>query len=755
MTALLARLQASLADRYAIDSAVGRGGMATVFLAVDLKHQRSVAIKVLHPELATSLGVERFLREIGIAAGLNHPHILALYDSGQAEDLLYYVMPYIEGETLRGRLQREGQLSIADTIRITSEIAEALGYAHSRGVVHRDIKPENIMFSAGRALVADFGIARALTAATLEPLTAAGAIVGTPAYMSPEQATGSGQLDGRSDIYSLGCVVYEMLTGSVPFTGLTAQAVMARHSIDIAPPIRSVRPTVPDALERAVLTALAKVPADRFATAAQFAGALAARAEPTAEGAEGQSIAVLPFTNLSGDSEFEYFSDGIAEEIINALTQLPGLLVAARTSSFAFRGPATDLAEVGSKLKVATVLEGSVRKAGNRLRISAQLVKVADGYHLWSERYDREMTDVFAIQDEIAKAIANRLRVTLGEDGAPLVTPATGNLDAYHLYLKGRYYLAQRGLGLKKALECFDQALALDPNYALAYAGLADACTVLAEYGVALPNVVRPKARAAVQRALELAPDLAEVHCASGALAFICDWDWPRAARDLRRAVELNPRSVTARQWLSYYLVFIEGRLEDGVAQARRALELDPLAPLLVMQLGMTLTGAGRYEEAVSSFRRAGDLAPMMFQATIHLGLVFNHLGRSDEAIAPLEVAVTTSGRHPWTLAALAVCYSSLGRVGDVEAIRDELLARARREHVQSSVLAIVAASLGRMDDTFELLERACDEHDGILVYSKRYPFFRLLQNDPRMERIYRRMGFPETPSYGANSTSP
>jgi len=755
VTALLARLQASLADRYAIDSAVGRGGMATVFLAVDLKHQRSVAIKVLHPELATSLGVERFLREIGIAAGLNHPHILALYDSGQAEELLYYVMPYIEGETLRDRLQREGQLSIVDTVRIASEIAEALGYAHGRGVVHRDIKPENIMFSAGRALVADFGIARALTAATLQPLTAAGAIVGTPAYMSPEQATGSGQLDGRSDIYSLGCVVYEMLTGSVPFTGLTAQAVMARHSIDIAPPIRSVRPTVPDALERAVLTALAKVPADRFATAAQFAGALAARAEPTAEGAEGQSIAVLPFTNLSGDSEFEYFSDGIAEEIINALTQLPGLLVAARTSSFAFRGPATDLAEVGSKLKVATVLEGSVRKAGNRLRISAQLVKVADGYHLWSERYDREMTDVFAIQDEIAKAIANRLRVTLGEDGAPLVTPATGNLDAYHLYLKGRYYLAQRGLGLKKALECFDQALALDPNYALAYAGLADACTVLAEYGVALPNVVRPKARAAVQRALELAPDLAEVHCASGALAFICDWDWPRAARDLRRAVELNPRSVTARQWLSYYLVFIEGRLEDGVAQARRALELDPLAPLLVMQLGMTLTGAGRYEEAVSSFRRAGDLAPMMFQATIHLGLVFNHLGRSDEAIAPLEVAVTTSGRHPWTLAALAVCYSSLGRVGDVEAIRDELLARARREHVQSSVLAIVAASLGRMDDTFELLERACDEHDGILVYSKRYPFFRLLQNDPRMERIYRRMGFPETPSYGANSTSP
>src|SRR5438094_3060495 len=625
-TRLLAGLQAAVADDYSVACEIGRGGMATVYLGDDLKLERRVAIKLLHPQLATGLGVERFLREIKTAAGLTHPHIVPLFDSGESGGLWFYVMPYIDGETLRRRLTREGSLPIEDAVRIACEVLEALGYAHAHGVVHRDIKPENIIFSAGRALVTDFGIARAVSAASLEPLTIDGA-VGTPAYMSPEQASQS--------------------------------------------------------------------------------------------------------------------------------PQLAGLRVAARTSSFAFRGEGIDLAEVGAKLKVGTVLVGSVRRAGNRLRISAQLVKVADGYHLWSERYDREMTDVFAIQDEIAKAIANRLRVTLGEDGAPLVTPTTDNLDAYHLYLKGRYYLAQRGLGLKKALECFDQALALDPNYALAYAGLADACTVLAEYGVAPPNVVRPKARAAVQRALELAPDLAEVHCASGALAFICDWDWPRAARDLRRAVELNPRSVTARQWLSYYLVFIEGRLEDGVAQARRALELDPLAPLLVMQLGMTLTGAGRYEEAVSSFRRAGELAPMMFQATIHLGLVFNHLGRSDEAIAPLEVAVTTSGRHPWTLAALAVCYSSLGRVGDVEAIRDELVARARREHVQASILAIVAASLGRMDETFELLERACEEHDGILVYSKRYPFFKVLQADPRMARIYRRIGFPDGASYGASSTSP
>src|SRR6266700_3398133 len=673
LTTLLARLQAAVADHYSVACEIGRGGMATVYRGDDLKLERQVAIKLLHPQLATGLGVERFLREIKTAAALSHPHIVPLFDSGESGGLLFYVMPYIEGETLRGLLTREGSLPIEDAVRIACEVLEALGYAHAHGVVHRDIKPENIIFSAGRALVTDFGIARAVTAASLEPLTIDGA-VGTPAYMSPEQVSQSPQLDGRSDIYSLGCTLYEMLTGSVPFTGPTAQAVMARQLLDVVPPIRSVRPAVPHALEQAVLTALAKVPADRFATAGQFARALNAPDEATLDGEGGESIAVLPFANLSGDHDFEYFSEGIAEEITNALTHLPGLRVAARTSSFAFRGQGIDLAEVGAKLKVGTVLVGSVRRAGNRLRISAQLVKVADGYHLWSERYDREMPDVFAIQDEIAKAIANRLRVTLGEDGAPLVTPATGNLDAYHLYLKGRYYLAQRGLGLKKALECFDQALALDPNYALAYAGLADACTVLAE---------------------------------------------------------------------------------DGVAPPRRAVELDPLAPLLVMQLGMTLTGAGRYEEAVSSFRRAGDLAPMMFQATIHLGLVFNHLGRSDEAIGPLEVAVTTSGRHPWTLAALAVCDSSLGRQADVEAIHDELVARARREYLQSTVLAIVAASLGCTDDAFALLERACDEHDGILVYSKRYPFFRQLQADPRMARVYQRIGFSDTAPYGANSTSP
>ena len=740
MTDQLAHLQAALPDRYTLERPLGRGGMATVYLANDRNLGRQVALKVLHPELATAIGVERFLREIGTAAGLNHPLILALHDSGEAGNLLYYTMPYVEGETLRSRLTRERQLSIEDAVGVTCDVAEALAYAHSRGVVHRDIKPENILLtSEGRPKVVDFGIAKVFRGTA----TSHDSFLGTPKYSSPEQALGR-EIGPASDQYTCGLIFYEMLAGRPPFEGPTVQAVIARLSIDPPPPIRTARPSVSAALEGAVLKALAKVPADRFATTSQFADAVRARDDAVVIFADAESIAVLPFANLSGDPEFEYLSDGIAEDIINALAQLAGLRVAARTSSFAFRGRAVDLAEVGAKLKVAMVLEGSVRKAGNRLRVTAQLVKVSDGDHLWSERYDRDMTDIFAIQDEIAKAIAGRLQVTLdGGEAASLVTPATKNLDAYHLCLKGRYLLAQRGLGLRQALECFDQAIALDPNYALAHAGLAEACTVLAQYGLVPPGMLRAKARAAACRALELAPNLAEAHAAAGTVSFVIDWDWATAARELRQAIALNPRYVIARLWLSYYLVFVEDQFEDGIAHGRRAVELDPLSPLPSMQLGMSLMGAGRLEEAVAPLERAAALAPTMFLPPIHLGLLYNELGRKEAAIRSVEAAVVTSGRHPWTLCALGVCYSSVGKVAEVEAIRDELTARARREYVQHTMLAILSAALGRLDEAFELLERACDDRDGILVYSRRYPFFSAFQHDPRMERIYRRIGLP------------
>ncbi len=749
---LLARLQAALGDRYDVERRLDAGGMADVFLAQDRKHLRTVALKLLRQELRSGLGVERFRGEIGIAAALVHPLIVPLFDSDEADGLFYYVMPYIEGETLRSRLEREGQLPIDDAVRIACDVAEAIAYAHSRGFVHRDIKPENIMFSAGHAVVTDFGIARAITAARDERITQTGTIVGAPEYMSPEQANGE-PIDGRSDIYSLGCVLYEMLVGSVPFSGPTIQAIIASHFFGAPPSIHAARDAVPVVLERVVLRALAKTPAERFATAADFREALIAPATAASPPSH-QSIAVLPFDNQSGDPDFDYLSDGIAEEIIIALTQLPGLRVAARTSSFAFRTKALDLPEIGARLRVGTVLEGSVRKDLTHLRVTARLVNVANGFALWSERYDDEMTDVFSIQDRIARSIAARLRVTLTDwEGKEkrLVTPATASVEAYDLYLKGRYHLAQRGFALKRALELFEQAVALDPKYALAHAGVAEACAVLAQYGLVPPQAIRSKAQAAARRALELAPESAEAQCAAGALSLVCDWDWAHASTALQRAVELNPQYVIARIWLAFYLVFVEGRLEAGIEQAQRAAELDPLAPLPATQLGMTLLGAGRYEEAEAALRRAEELdkaldETRMFLPPTHLGLLYSHLGRTKDAIKELGEAINHSGRHPWTLCALAVCYRSLGELGEVEAIHDELVARARREYVQSSMLAVLAASLGRMDEAFELMERAYEEHDGILVYSKRYPFLEVLQRDPRMQQIFRRLKFPDSP---------
>ena len=411
----LARLRAVLADRYTIGRELGRGGMAIVFLAQDQKHHRQVAIKVLKPELAAALGRDRFLREIETAAGLNHPHILPLHDSGEADGFLYYVIPYIEGESLRDRLDRERQLPLDDALQIAREIADALSYAHTHNILHRDIKPGNILLSAGHSLVTDFGIARAITAPGGGQLTEVGTLVGTPAYMSPEQVDGSQYIDGRADIYSLGCVLFEMLVGEPPFRGSSLTAVIANRLSSPLPSPRAFRQLVPEAVDAAVRKAMADLPADRFATAAQFAEALDTPrpSGPTPVAVPDRSIAVLPFKNQSSDPESEYFSDGIAEEIINALAQLPGLQVAARTSSFAFKGKSADIAEVGAKLKVATVLDGSVRKAGNRVRITAQLVNVSDGYHLWSERYDSELDDVFAIQDHIARAIAQRFEVML------------------------------------------------------------------------------------------------------------------------------------------------------------------------------------------------------------------------------------------------------------------------------------------------------------------------------------------------------
>ena len=381
MTAITERLSAALDGRYRIDRELGAGGMATVYLAHDIKHDRDVAIKVLHPDLGAALGGERFLSEIRTTARLQHPHILPLLDSGEANGLLYYVMPLVTGETLRARLEREKQLPIADAVRIAREVASALDYAHRQNVIHRDIKPENIMLQDGHALVADFGIGKAISDTTANTLTQAGMSVGTPAYLSPEQAVGE-DVDGRSDLYSLGCVLYEMIVGEPPFTGPTVQAVIAKRFVQTPLDVAALREGVPRPVSRAVQHALMRAPIDRFETVALFVIALNEdEAVATKSAAPAKSLAILPFENLSANADNQYFADGIADDILDALVQIDGLHVAARNSAFSFRGKQVALAEIGEKLSVATVLQGSVRKAGNRMRIAVQLVSVTDGYH--------------------------------------------------------------------------------------------------------------------------------------------------------------------------------------------------------------------------------------------------------------------------------------------------------------------------------------------------------------------------------------
>ena len=435
MTDLLERLKSALADRYSIEHELGCGGMAVVYLARDLRHDRSIALKVLRPELAESLGPDRFLREVEVTAKLTHPHILTLIDSGEADGFLYYVMPYIEGETLRERMNREGQLPLDAALQITKEVAAALSYAHSHDVIHRDIKPENVLLSAGEAVVADFGIARAITEAGGEHLTETGISIGTPSYMSPEQASGAQKLDGRSDVYSLGCVLYEMLAGEPPYTGPTAQAVLAKKLSEATPRVSVVRERVPQSIEAAIEQALAKTPADRFASAARFAEALGG--EPVVSEHERRALLVLPFENLSPDPDNEYFVDGLTEELITDLSQISGLRVVSRTSTMTYKGARKSIQAIAREMGVQYALEGTVRKAGMSLRITAQLIDTACDGHAWARKFSGTLDDVFDIQEKVSREIVEALKVKLTpEEDRRIAARPIGNAEAYIGYLR-------------------------------------------------------------------------------------------------------------------------------------------------------------------------------------------------------------------------------------------------------------------------------------------------------------------------------
>ena len=619
-----------------------------------------------------------------------------------------------------------------------------LAYAHAHDVIHRDIKPENILLQSGHAIVADFGIARAVTAAGSERMTQTGTAIGTPAYMSPEQSAGERDVDGRSDLYSLASVFYEMLTGEPPFTGATPDAILVQRFTRPAPRVSVKRSTVPRAIDAALHRAMARAAEDRFATVEQFVAALASGV-PATDVERDRSIAVLPFTNMSGDPENEYFSDGISEEIINTLAQLPGLRVAARTSAFSFKGKNTDHRTIGDQLSVGTLLEGSVRKAGGRIRITAQLINVADGYQIWSERYDRELTDVFAIQDEIASAIADKLKITLRVGTvSPLVRPATANVEAYDLYLKGRALTRQRGPALLRAVECFEQAIALDPGSALAHAELSEALLLMSFYGMVPPAEIKERARLATARALDLDAAGASAQTVLGLYSLTAEFDRAGALAAFARAVELNPKDADARVFQAVFgFCYVQQANDEAVAQIRRVLAQDPLNANGWGQLAIVLSWAGMHDEAAVQARHAIELDPVAFypQWTLLQALMLGSdpIGATEAGLPMLA----RFGRHPWLLMAMAYANGSAGRRDRAGAFYAELAARALVEYVQPTALAVAAIGANRGELIFQHLHEATRVRDPLLVGMALYwPGFASIRGDPEYAGVLSLMGW-------------
>ena len=728
---------------YTIRAALGHGGMGVVYTAQDPRLKRQVAIKLLTADMTRDeTAKQRFLQEAKAASALDHPNICTIYEINETDDgQLYLVMAYYEGETLKERIER-GPLALDEAVDIATQVGRGLAEAHGAGIVHRDIKPANLLIAKrGVVKILDFGLAKL---AGTEGVTQTGTTVGTVAYMSPEQARGE-EVDHQTDIWSLGVVLYEMLSGQPPFRGDNLLAI----SKGILESQTQTLTGEAAALNGVVGRALNKSQGSRYPVVADLLDELRSvtvSATQATSQPEVPSIAVLPFANMSADPEQEYFCDGLAEELIDALARLEGLRVVARTSAFQFRGKGHDLTAVGEKLKVKTILEGSVRKAGNRLRINAQLINTEDGYHLWSERYDREMEDVFAVQDEIAQSVVEKLKVKLlGEDDAPVIKRPTDNLEAYNLVLKGRYHMVRlTGPALEKSLECFTKALAVEPAYAQAHAGIGCVQELRAGLSFAAPQQVMPMAKEAALKALAIDETVADAHSALAGVLDYFEWNWAGAEREYRRALELNPGDTVVRSDYALLLGKV-GRADDSVAEAQRAIERDPLSILGRFRLAAVLWLARRFDAAMAEARAGLELESANHLLCWNLGWAFAGLGRYDEAVEALRQATILAPGDPTAQAFLGWASGLSGHRQEALTILGDLERRRTREYFSSFWLATVNVGLGESDQAISWLQEAAEERDGMLTFVNTWPAVDPLRADPRFQALLRRMNFPET----------
>ncbi len=742
--------------RYRLVDTAGQGGMGVVFKAEDTKLRRTVALKFLPGEIGRDPEAKkRFLREAQAAAILDHPNICPVFEVDESGGEMFLTMAFIEGRSLKDRIA-EGPLPLVEVLNIAAQVSEGLKAAHERGVVHRDIKPANIMLNTeGQVRITDFGLASLEGGIDLtQPL----AILGTPAYMSPEQVRGE-RTDGRTDIWSFGVTLFEMTTGRRPFLADQGQAVRIEILNEEPPDPSAIRAEVPPGLEDVILKCLQKKSGDRYQDFESLLAELRGegvhetkqRERVTSPGAL-PSVAVLAFADMSPAKDQDYFGEGLAEELIHALARVQGLRVVARTSAFAFKDMKLDVRKIGKTLGVGAVLEGSIRKAGNRLRVTAQLIDAGTGLHLWSERFDREERDVFDIQEEISLAIVEHLKVTLlsGEKTA-LQKRSTADTEAYNLYLKGNYFAARPSPeSIRKALGFYREALDRDPNFALAHAGIAGAFAGLGIMNLAPPAEAYPKAKAALAKALALDPDLAEAHVVAAALEFWFDWSWAAAEKSFRRVLKSSPGNVMSRG--SYaWLLLAKKRFEDCLGEIEHALTLDPLMPLVyAWSIGLH-AACGRCDEALADFAKLQQIEPKFGLAYFHAGLAYYRKGLIDKAVETLRQGRELVIFPGWAEAMLVLCHLKKADRGPAEEILAQMTDDRKRLPVSAVCLAWSSAALGDIDRAFEWLETAIRERDILMPFVQVYTEWVVpdLASNPRFEALVDRLGLPHSPSKG------